>query len=251
MAENNKEAMEDRDNISAEEAVVDENTASGESEATENIDDTIENTAQEASDASSEPSGEADENKGTDEAEGAGQADNADQTEDRDAEEKSGKSSFRDRKNRKFQKELEKKDEAIADLTDRYKRLMAEFENFRKRTDKEKASRYDDGAMGILSKMLPVADNFERGLAQIPDESRDDPYVQGMDMIYKQFMKVLEESGVTPIDALGKEFDPNFHNAVMHVEDEEMGDNVVAEELLKGYMYKDTVLRHSMVKVAN
>ena len=148
-------------------------------------------------------------------------------------------------------KELQKKDAEIADLKDRLMRQMAEFDNFRKRTDREKAVRFDDGAMYVLLKLLPVADNFERGLAQIPEEVRKDPYVSGMEMIYKQLMGVLTECGVTPIEAKEKEFDPNLHNAVMHVEDEELGENIVAEEFQKGYLYKDNVLRHSMVKVAN
>ena len=126
---------------------------------------------------------------------------------------------------------------------------MAEFENFRKRSEKEKTQMYEIGAKSTLEKMLPVVDNFERGLAGTEDS--DDAFVQGMQMIYKQLMTSLEEVGVTPIEAVGKEFDPEFHNAVMHVEDESFGDNEVVEELQKGYMYRESVLRHSMVKVAN
>ena len=126
---------------------------------------------------------------------------------------------------------------------------MDEFENFRKRSEKEKTQMYEIGAKSTLEKMLPVVDNFERGLAGTEDS--DDAFVQGMQMIYKQLMTSLEEAGVTPIEAVGKEFDPEFHNAVMHVEDESFGDNEVVEELQKGYMYRESVLRHSMVKVAN
>lgn len=161
------------------------------------------------------------------------------------------KLSRKDRKSIKAKKELAKKDEQIAELTDRLRRTAAEFDNFRKRTEKEKAVRYDDGAMGVLEKILPVADNFERGLAQVTEEQKSDPFVEGMEKIYKHFLTTLEDLGVKPIDAAGKEFDPNLHNAVMHVDDDDLGDNIVAEELQKGYMYKDNVLRHSMVKVAN
>ena len=145
----------------------------------------------------------------------------------------------------------DKKDEQIEELTDRVKRQMAEFENFRKRTEKEKSQMYDMGAKSIVEKILPVIDNFERGLAAVPEDAKDDPFVDGMNKLYKQMISVLEEAGVKSIEAEGKEFDPDFHNAVMHVEDESLGENIVAEELQKGYMYRDTVVRHSMVKVAN
>lgn len=158
-------------------------------------------------------------------------------------EEKSKTSLFGMRK-----KEKEKYEQQIEDLTDRLKRSMAEFDNFRKRTEKEKSSMYIIGAKDIVEKMLPVVDNFERGLAQAPEE---DPFAEGMKMIYKQLMTTLNDLGVKAIEAEGKEFDPNFHNAVMHVEDESVGDGIVVEELQKGYTYKDFVVRHSMVKVAN
>ncbi|MCI5994615.1 MAG: nucleotide exchange factor GrpE [Blautia sp.] len=145
----------------------------------------------------------------------------------------------------------DKKDEKIEELTDRLKRQMAEFDNFRKRTEKEKSSMYEIGAKSVIEKILPVVDNFERGLAAVPEEQKEDPFVQGMDKIYKQILTTLEEIGVKPIEAVGQEFDPNFHNAVMHVEDEALGENVIAEEFQKGYLYRDTVVRHSMVKVAN
>ena len=156
-----------------------------------------------------------------------------------------------DKKKSFFKKKKDKKDEQIEELTDKVKRQMAEFDNFRKRTEKEKSQMYDMGAKTIVEKILPVIDNFERGLAAVPEESKEDAFVVGMDKIYRQMLTVLEEAGVTPIEAVGAEFDPNFHNAVMHVEDETLGENVVAEELQKGYMYRDTVVRHSMVKVAN
>ena len=150
-----------------------------------------------------------------------------------------------------FKKKKDKKDEKIEELTDRVKRQMAEFDNFRKRTEKEKASMYEIGAREIIEKILPVVDNFERGLAAVPEEEKDSPFADGMKKIYKQMMTVFEEMGVKAIDAVGEEFNPDYHNAVMHVEDEEAGENVVVEEFQKGYLYKDHVVRHSMVKVAN
>ena len=172
------------------------------------------------------------------------------ETQEADAEETSKEDSD-DNKKGFFKKKKDKKDEQIEDLTDRLRRQMAEFENFRKRTEKEKSQMFDMGAKTIVEKVLPVIDNFERGLAAVPEDKKEDAFVVGMDKIYKQFLTTLEEAGVKPIEAVGQEFDPNFHNAVMHVEDEELGENVVAEELQKGYMYRDTVVRHSMVKVAN
>ena len=150
-----------------------------------------------------------------------------------------------------FKKKKDPRDEKIEELTDRVKRQMAEFENFRKRTEKEKSTMYEMGARDIIERILPVVDNFERGLASIPEEAKATPFADGMEKIYKQFQKTLEEAGVKAIEAVGQEFDPNFHNAVMHVDDENLGETVVAEELLKGYTYRDTVVRHSMVKVAN
>ena len=147
--------------------------------------------------------------------------------------------------------ELKKSQEKVADLTDKYQRLMAEFENARKRTAKEQSRMYDVGAKEVLAKLLPVVDNFERGLDALSDEEKEDAFAQGIEKIYQQLMTVFEEIGVKAMDAAGKEFDPEYHNAVMHVEDEELGENLVVEEFQKGYMYKDSVLRHSMVKVAN
>lgn len=148
-------------------------------------------------------------------------------------------------------KKKDKKDEQIEELTDRLKRQMAEFENFRKRTEKEKSQMFSMGAKSIVEKVLPVIDNFERGLLAVPEEAKEDAFVEGMNKIYKQLMTMLEEVGVKPIEAAGAEFNPEFHNAVMHIEDENLGENIVAEELQRGYMYHDTVVRHSMVKVAN
>lgn len=150
-----------------------------------------------------------------------------------------------------LEEKQDKKDIAIADLTDRLKRSMAEFDNFRKRSEKEKATMFDMGARSIVEKILPVVDNFERAMVAAPKEGDGKAFADGITMIYNQLKKTLEDLGVKPIDCVGQAFDPNFHNAVMHVEDESLGENVVAEELLKGYMYKDSVLRHSMVKVAN
>lgn len=161
-------------------------------------------------------------------------------------EEPKEKKGFFGKKNKK-----DKKDEQIDELTDRLKRQMAEFDNFRKRTEKEKSAMFEVGAKSVIEKMLPVIDNFERGLATLSDEEKEQPFAQGMDKIYRQLLASLEELGVKVIEAEGNEFDPAFHNAVMHVEDEKYGENVVAEELQKGYMYRDSVVRHSMVKVAN
>lgn len=171
------------------------------------------------------------------------------QTEPETAEEDAGtdkKGFFGKKKEKK-----DKKDEQIAELTDKLKRQLAEFENFRNRTDKEKSQMYAVGAKDVIEKILPVIDNFERGLKSISEDQKGGPVASGMEMIYKQLITVLTDLGVTPIEAVGQEFDPNLHNAVMHAEDEGLGENIVAEEFQKGYKYKDTVLRHSMVKVAN
>ena len=162
-----------------------------------------------------------------------------------DEDKKSGKKLF-GKKNKK-----DKKDEKIEELTDRLTRQMAEFDNFRKRTEKEKSQMYEIGAKDIIEKILPVVDNFERGLGSVPEEEKNAPFVEGMEKIYKQLMTTLESVGVKPIEAVGQEFNPDFHNAVMHVEDEGLGENIIAEEFQKGYMYRESVVRHSMVKVAN
>ena len=156
-----------------------------------------------------------------------------------------------EKKEKKKSKKKDKKDEKIEELNDRLLRNMAEFENFRNRSEKEKAAKFDMGAKNVVEKVLPIVDNFERGLAAVPEEEKDNAFVKGMEAVYKQFTTVLEEIGVTPIEAVGKEFDPNLHNAVMHDEDETKEANIISEEFQKGYMYKDSVVRHSMVKVVN
>lgn len=176
------------------------------------------------------------------------------ETEVKEEENASGEEAAKEKKILGKKKKTDKKTEAyeakIAELDDRVKRQMAEFENFRKRTEKEKAAMFEMGAKSVVEKILPVVDNFERGLAAIPEEDKTSPFAEGMNMIYKQLMTELEGLGVKPIEAVGKEFDPNFHNAVMQVESEEYEEGIIAQELLKGYMYRDTVVRHSMVAVA-
>lgn len=144
-----------------------------------------------------------------------------------------------------------KEDKKAQELNDKLMRTIAEFDNFRKRSEKEKSAMFEIGAKSIIEKILPVLDNFERGLDSISEEEKGSAFAQGIEQIYKQFVKVLDEAGVKAIEAVGNEFDPNFHNAVMHVEDDSLGENIVAEEFQKGYMYKESVVRHSMVKVAN
>ena len=168
------------------------------------------------------------------------------ETEETGNEAEESKGFFKKKKDKKDQKDI-----LIEELNDKYRRTMAEFDNFRKRTEKEKAAMYEIGAKHIIEKILPVVDNFERGLATIPEDDKATPVAEGMDKIYRQLTKVLEDVGVKEIDACGKEFNPDYHNAVMHVEDEAFGENEVAEVLQKGYTYRDTVVRHSMVKVAN
>ena len=175
----------------------------------------------------------------------AKEAETEDSKESDTEEKKSGKKLF-GKKDKK-----DKKDEKIEALTDRLTRQMAEFDNFRKRTEKEKSQMYEVGAKDIIEKILPVVDNFERGLDAVKEEDKEDPFIQGMEKVYKQLMTTLEGIEVKPIEAVGQEFDPNLHNAVMHVEDENLGENIIAEEFQKGYMYRDSVVRHSMVKVAN
>ena len=147
----------------------------------------------------------------------------------------------------------EKKEDAVKaqinELQDKVMRQMAEFENFRKRSEKEKSQMFDMGAKTIIEKILPVIDNFERGLAAVPDDKKDDPFITGMDKVYKQMLTELDAAGVKPIECVGQEFDPDFHNAVMQVENDELESGTVAQELQKGYMYKDSVVRHSMVSV--
>jgi molecular chaperone GrpE len=166
-----------------------------------------------------------------------------------DADDKQGKTKgfFKSSKS----KELAAKDAKIAELTDKLMRNMAEFDNFRKRSEKEKSMMYDMGVKSLLEKILPVVDNFERGLGSITDEDKGSAFAQGIELIYRQLLTALDDIGLKPIDAVGKEFDPNMHNAVMHGEDENLGANIVSEEFQKGYIYRDMVVRHSMVKVVN
>lgn len=145
----------------------------------------------------------------------------------------------------------DKKDALIEELQDKVKRQMAEFDNFRKRTEKEKSAMFEMGASDIIKKLLPIVDNFERGFKSISDEEKETPFAKGMDMVYKQTVKMLEDADVKPIEAVGLEFNPELHNAVMHVDDDSVGDGIIVEEFEKGYTYRDTVIRHSMVKVAN
>ena len=150
-----------------------------------------------------------------------------------------------------FKKKKDSKDEKIEELSDKLLRQMAEFDNFRKRTEKEKSAMYEIGAKDIIEKLLPVVDNFERGFTTVAEEDKEDAFVTGMEMVYKQLMTMLEGVGVKPIEAVGQEFNPDLHNAVMHVEDETVGENIIVEEFQKGYTYRDSVVRYSMVKVAN
>ena len=193
--------------------------------------------------AAADEQDEAAETKGSVEEEASKETEESQDTKDTESKEKK---KFFAKKEKK-----DKKDEKIEELTDRLTRQMAEFDNFRKRTEREKSQMYEIGAKDIIEKILPVIDNFERGLAAVPEESKEDPFVEGMEKIYKQIMTTLEGVGVKPIEAVGQEFNPDFHNAVMHVEDGEAGENIITEEFQKGYMYHDSVVRHSMVKVAN
>ena len=193
--------------------------------------------------AAADEQDEAAETKGSVEEEASKETEESQDTKDTESKEKK---KFFAKKEKK-----DKKDEKIEELTDRLTRQMAEFDNFRKRTEREKSQMYEIGEKDIIEKILPVIDNFERGLAAVPEESKEDPFVEGMEKIYKQIMTTLEGVGVKPIEAVGQEFNPDFHNAVMHVEDEEAGENIITEEFQKGYMYHDSVVRHSMVKVAN
>lgn len=187
----------------------------------------------------------------------AAEGNEAEDSEEKDSEEKDSEEKDSEEKDSKDKglfgkkKKKDKKDEQIEDLNDRLRRQMAEFDNFRKRSEKEKSQMFDMGARSIIEKVLPVVDNFERGLAAVPEDQKDDAFVTGMDKVYKQLMTEFDSIGVKPIEALGQEFNPDLHNAVMQVESEEYEPGVVAQELQKGYMYKDTVVRHSMVAVVS
>ena len=176
-----------------------------------------------------------------DQAEESGQGDDEASLED-------GKKPFFGKKKDKAVRKLE---ERVEELEDARVRQLAEFENFRKRSEKEKGQMFEVGAKSVVEKILPVIDNFERGLDAVPEEEKDTPFVEGIAMVYKQMLTALEEIGVKPIEAVGQEFDPNFYNAVMTVEDDELDSGMVAEELQKGYLYQDSVVRHSMVKVVS
>lgn len=214
----------------------------------EMMEEVLEDLEKDAAEKQTEEVSEAEETETT-EAEAAESGEQAEDTEESESED--GQEAPVDGKKGFFKKKKDKKDEQIEELNDKLKRQMAEFDNFRKRTEKEKTQMYDMGAKSIIEKILPVIDNFERGLAAVPEEQREDAFVVGMDKVYRQMLTELDASGVKPIEAVGQEFDPNFHNAVMQVESEEYDSGVVAQELQKGYMYKDSVVRHSMVAVVS
>lgn len=233
-----KEAVEEAKAKAAEEAVQSEESAD-ESEAGA--------AAQDAQEKEKDADAAGDDVDGGDSAEE--DSDDSDDMTEGSGEEDASKNEKRKLFGKKNKKD--KKDEKIEELTDRLTRQMAEFDNFRKRTEKEKSQMYEIGAKDIIEKILPIVDNFERGLGSMNEEEKETPFAEGMEKIYKQLMTTLESLGVKPIDAVGQEFNPDFHNAVMHVEDEELDENIIAEEFQKGYMYRDSVVRHSMVKVAN
>ncbi len=211
------------------------------SEAVEDTEETVEEVIEDAAEKETEADVETD-------AETDAEADVETDAEDADAsgeEEKEKKKKF----GRKPKKDP--KDEKIAELTDRVTRQMAEFDNFRKRTEKEKSAMYEIGVKSVIEKMLPIVDNFERGFLTVTEEDKEDSFVKGMEMVYKQILTTFETIGVKPIEAVGQEFDPDLHHAVMHVDDENVGENIVVEEFQKGYTYHDAVVRYSMVKVAN
>ena len=213
----------------------------------EMMEEVLEDLEKDAAEKQAEEVSEAEETEA--ETEAAESGEQAEETEESEAED--GQEAPADERKGFFKKKKDKKDEQIEELNDKLKRQMAEFDNFRKRTEKEKTQMYDMGAKSIIEKILPVIDNFERGLAAVPEEQREDAFVVGMDKVYRQMLTELDASGVKPIEAVGQEFDPNFHNAVMQVESEEYDSGVVAQELQKGYMYKDSVVRHSMVAVVS
>lgn len=185
------------------------------------------------------------------EAEDAGAADCETETVAEEQETTEDKKEDKKHFGKKKDKKVEKLEEKLAELEDKRVRQLAEFENFRKRSEKEKSQMFEVGAKTVIEKMLPVIDNFERGLQAVPEEEKDTSFVQGVELVYKQLLTAFEELGVTPIEAVGQEFDPNLHNAVMMVDDEELESGTVAEEMQKGYLYRETVVRHSMVKVVN
>ena len=215
----------EKENISEE---MEENTEEATTEEVSEKDNSAENTVEEAE---------------------AGQETEDDATEDVENEKENSKSDKKFFK-KKEDKKKDKSKERIEELEDRVKRQMAEFDNFRKRSEKEKSAMFEMGAKSVIEKILPVVDNFERGLATVSEEDKGSAFADGMQMIYKQLMTELESLGVTPIEAVGTEFNPDFHNAVMQVASEEYESGIIAQELQKGYMYRETVVRHSMVAVA-
>lgn len=218
-----------------EEKALDQETVGSEETAEEEILEAVEESAEE--------------NAG--ETAGAEEDTGAEETEGPSGNKKERKLGWTKKAKEKASKAEAEKDALIAEANDRYTRLFAEFDNYRKRTEKEKSAMFAFGAKDVIEKILPIVDSFERGLGLVEEEDKNDPFEVGMEKIYKQFMQVLEGIGVTPIEAVGHEFDPNIHNAVMHVDDESVGENIVVEEFQKGYMYKDSLIRPSMVKVAN
>ena len=203
-------------------------------ETVENTEETVEN-MEEAVEEMTEGTEEAAQEEAETEAEDA-----------EDSEETSEKKKLFGRKAKK-----DPRDEKIEELTDRVTRQMAEFDNFRKRTEKEKSAMYEIGAKSVIEKLLPIVDNFERGFLTVAEEDKEDSFVKGMEMVYKQILTTFETIGVKPIEAVGQEFNPDLHNAVMHVDDETVDENIIVEEFQKGYIYHDSVVRYSMVKVAN
>lgn len=211
------------------------------------LDENLENDA-----ASKEPEDEVEEKaKGGESEENSAESTDSDSTAENVSESEVFDKDKADKKKKRGFKKKDKKDEQIEELNDKYQRLFAEFQNFRSRSEKEKAAMFETGAKSIIEKILPIVDNFERGVAALSEEDLESPVGQGMNLIYKQLLQTLTDMGVTAIEAEGKEFDPDLHNAVMHEDNEELGENVVSQELQKGYKYRDTVIRHSMVKVAN
>lgn len=203
-------------------------------ETVENTEETVENTEETVEEV-------------LEETEDAAQEEAETESEDTDdSEETSEKKKLFGRKPKK-----DPRDEKIEELTDRVTRQMAEFDNFRKRTEKEKSAMYEIGAKSVIEKLLPIVDNFERGFLTVAEEDKEDSFVKGMEMVYKQILTTFETIGVKSIEAVGQEFNPDLHNAVMHVDDETVGENIIVEEFQKGYTYHDSVVRYSMVKVAN
>ena len=208
----------------------------------ENTEEQAEETVEEVSEQENNPENTAEEAE-------TGEETEDDATKDEGIEKENSKSDKKFFK-KKEDKKKDKSKERIEELEDRVKRQMAEFDNFRKRSEKEKSAMFEMGAKSVIEKILPVVDNFERGLATVSEEDKGSAFADGMQMIYKQLMTELESLGVTPIEAVGTEFNPDFHNAVMQVATEEYESGIIAQELQKGYMYRETVVRHSMVAVA-